>query len=162
MSPPRRCTAQTSTGRPCRAWAVRDANPPLCAAHGGGRQPIGAPQGNRNAETHGAYSSPLEGGHPKGGEGGVDLDERIADLDRRIIRLGQFIDGCTIGDPEATDGTITVADYIRLVALYGQLCSRLGRLMRDREQLAGGEPEELQQAINEALDSIRTELGVDL
>lgn len=28
-----RCTALTSAGRPCQAWAVRGSDPPRCAAH---------------------------------------------------------------------------------------------------------------------------------
>ena len=41
----------------CRAWAVRDSSPPLCAAHGGRKG--GAPPGNQNALTHGFYASTL-------------------------------------------------------------------------------------------------------
>lgn len=65
----RPCTATTANGRPCRAWAVHDTDPPRCAAHSGrttahsgrttahsGRTPrAGAPPGNHNARTHGFY-----------------------------------------------------------------------------------------------------------
>ena len=53
-----RCSATVRDGdstRPCRAWAVHETNPPLCSAHGGGERPVGAPEGNTNAVTHGFY-----------------------------------------------------------------------------------------------------------
>jgi hypothetical protein len=49
----RRCSATCANGKPCRAWALRGSEPPLCAAHSG---KVGAPPGNKNAQTHGYYS----------------------------------------------------------------------------------------------------------
>ncbi|MEA3376671.1 MAG: hypothetical protein U9R72_10815 [Chloroflexota bacterium] len=54
----RRCSAARADGRPCRAWAVRGTDPPLCAAHGGTDARIGAPPGNTNAVKHGHYRRP--------------------------------------------------------------------------------------------------------
>jgi hypothetical protein len=61
----RRCSATCANGKPCRAWALRGSEPALCAAHSG---KVGAPPGNKNAQTHGYYSRqvqpwlpPLEG-----------------------------------------------------------------------------------------------------
>ena len=71
-----------------------------------------------------------------------------------------ILDEVEVGDGE--EWTITVADYTRLVSLYGQLCFRLGRLMRDRQQLQGGEDSELESAIYEALDLAGEMLGVEL
>lgn len=45
----RHCTATKHDGTPCKAWAVRNSNPSLCAAHGGTTKQIGAPRGNQNA-----------------------------------------------------------------------------------------------------------------
>ena len=53
-------------------------------------------------------------------------------------------------------------DHAGLVALYGQLCSRLGRLLRDRLQVESAPDDELQQAINDALDIAGEVLGLDL
>jgi hypothetical protein len=57
-----KCTATSANGRPCKAWAVRDTSPPLCAAHSGRAIGAGAPSGNRNRADHGFYGRILENG----------------------------------------------------------------------------------------------------
>jgi hypothetical protein len=153
-----RCTATTRTGRPCRAWAVKGTDPPRCASHrrspsgdGGTGNRIGAPPGNTNAQTHGAYTQPPDTS--------VDLDARIADLNRRIEQLSTYIDHATIGP---NDGDIDVDQYARLLSLHGQLTSRLGRLLRDKQQISPEDDSLLQQAINNALDQASEILGVQL
>lgn len=128
------CTALTRAGAPCRAWAVPGSDPPRCATHGS------APQTDRSAPTHGDYAQ-------------VSLDDLIADLDGRIRELSGYIDRL---DLAAEPGL-----YARLVGLHGQLCSRLGRLLRDRQAL-GGEADGLQAAIDEALDLVAQTLQVDV
>ena len=148
-----RCSATTKAGKACRASPVTNSKPPRCAAHGGTTARIGAPPGNTNAETHGAYSD-------RGSTDAVDLDARIRDLNRRIERLSQYIDEAELGD--GTQGTITVDGYAKLANIHGQLTSRLGRLLRDKQQLDGGSGAELAQAIGDALDMASQVLGVDL
>ena len=174
---PRRCTASTVKGRPCRAWAKRGTDPPRCAAH---REQRGDPASPRPPVR--ASASPAEGEErsrhrfpdkseataslPPGaerrgptGQAGerVNLDERIAGLNRRIERLGQLIDSL-----DGSENDVPLAAYTKLVDLYGQLCSRLGRLMRDRQQLLGSGGDELEQAIQEALDLASEMLKVEL
>ena len=55
--PPTKCTATTAKRQPCKAWAQPGTDPPLCAAHNPAT-PTGAPRGNRNVQTHGAYTQP--------------------------------------------------------------------------------------------------------
>ena len=141
-----RCTALKHNQTPCKAWAVKETNPPRCAAHGGGKKPVGAPPGNKNAEKHGAYAQPKAAG--------PDIDERIADLNRRIESLSAYIDTHT--------ADLDTEILIKLLALHGQLSSRLGRLMRDRQILHGDDTSELQQAIEEALDIVSDFLEVQL
>ena len=138
------CTATTKKGNPCRNWAVHNSSPPRCSAHGGGERTVGAPEGNTNAQTHGAYAEQQQD---------VDLSVRINDLDRRIGNLSQYIDNHIELEPD---------EYRALLALYGQLCSRLGRLMRDRQQLTDEYTDELDQAMNEALDILSKDLGIKL
>ena len=92
-------------------------------------------------------------------DGEVDLTRRIADLDRRIQRLSDYIDHVIVGDEQ---GDISVNAYTKLVSLYGQLCSRLGRLMRDQQQLHGGEESEIDRAMSDALDMASEILGIEL
>lgn len=148
-----RCTATTAKHQPCRAWPVKGSNPPRCSAHGGTDARIGAPDGNTNAQTHGAYAQ-------QGEHNTVDLDVRIRDLNRRIERLSQYIDAAALGDGK--EDTLTITDYGKLVNIHGQLTSRLGRLLRDKQQLDGGSGAELEQAIGDALDLASEVLGLDL
>lgn len=52
-----RCGATTRCGQPCRSPAVRGGL--RCRMHGG--KGSGAPQGNRNAQKHGAYNAKVRG-----------------------------------------------------------------------------------------------------
>jgi hypothetical protein len=129
-----RCTAMTAIGTPCKAWAVRGSDPPRCAAHGGGQA---APPPDKVGEA-----------------GSLSLDAAIADLYRRLGQLSAYIDD-RLADLEP-------GLYARLASLQGQLTSRLGRLLRDRQQLQGDAADQLIQAVHQALDDISTEWGVEL
>ena len=85
-----------------------------------------------------------------------DLDARIADLDRHIQVLS-----CPM-DQHADAPEMPV--YLKLMDLYGQLTSRLGRLMRDRRQIVEdeGPATELSRAVDHALDQLSVEWGLDL
>ena len=174
MDERRRCEAMTKAGTRCRAWAVRGSDPPRCVSHGGSAYEPGPP-GNRNAEKHGVYSqaphpaSPRTRGEEKDGSWVEedrtwgeenDLADLIADLERRIAQLSAYLDQVKVGN--GTGGTATVDEYVRLVALHGQLCSRVGRLMRDQQQLRGEDDPELQAAMNQALDLAGEILGLEL
>ena len=140
---PRRCSATTQAGQPCRAYAVRDTDPPLCAIHAG-RAVGGAPKGNRNAVTHGFYAS-------------TDISDVILDLAAKQAQLSTLIDACFAQlDPR------TIPDLARLLALHGQNASRIGRLLRDRQALAPETTDELTDAINAALDELGSEWLIDL
>jgi hypothetical protein len=165
---PQRCTALKSNQTPWKAWARPGTDPPRCAAYGAATRKVGAPTGNRNAQTHGVYASGPQGHPPaecstlraKRGRqsdadvrGPPDLDAVIADLSRRIDQLSDYIDR-NIAELDAEA-------YAKLAALQGQLSSRLGRLLRDRQQLVG-DADELTKAIEGALDEIREEWGIDV
>jgi len=134
----RKCSASCASGRPCRAWAVRGSD--LCAAHSG---LVGAPRGNKNRQTHGAYSQPdfkIEG-----------IESLVADLQAKQTRLSQMIDRCD--EPET---------LVTLMALHAQIASRIGRLLRDKRLLAGDSVDDLFNALGKVLEEVRDTLGVDL
>lgn len=141
----RRCTKTKDDGTPCKAWAVRGSDPPLCGAHGGGRARPGAPVGNKNAEKHGAYVAAPGG----------DLDRRIAELNRKIARLSDYIDANF--DDSMADGTLQ-----GLLDAYGRLVSRVGRLERDRQAVTGGDVDALDADFEQALAVVSEILGLDL
>ena len=65
--------------------------------------------------------------------------------------------------PNSFVSTITIQDDAKLVALQGQLCSRLARLLREQQPLQQTSQDDfLQQCMNEALDRASEILGVDL
>jgi hypothetical protein len=83
-----------------------------------------------------------------------DLDARIAALNRRIEQLEQQID--------AHRHELAPKEFAALAGLQGQMVSRLGRLMRDRQALGGGAADELQYDVDEALEIVSRALGIDL
>jgi hypothetical protein len=52
----RLCSHHTKQGRPCRAWAIRGSDPPVCSIHARKTVSPGAPSGNTYALKHGYYS----------------------------------------------------------------------------------------------------------
>jgi hypothetical protein len=145
-----RCTATTSQGAPCRAWAVRGSDPPRCAPHGGGSCPVGAPADNDNARVHGYYAMPDK--EPQ------SIEEVIADLSQKQAALSGLIAN-GISNPN-TD--LTKEDLVKIFAIHGQNASRLGKLLRDQRALSGEAADGIAAAIGRALDELSTELGVDL
>jgi hypothetical protein len=139
------CSATTRSGRPCRGRAIRDTDPPLCSAHGGAASSPGAPKGNVNAQTHGAYTVPKT----------PNLAARISDLDDQIQSLDTYIESKQMKD-------ISADELATLLNLYGQLVSRLGRLMRDQRALSGEAADGISGAIAQALDELSSILGIDL
>jgi hypothetical protein len=140
---PRRCSATTKAGSQCRAFAVRGTDPPLCSIHAG-ITVGGAPQGNRNAVTHGFYAS-------------TDISDVILDLASKQAQLSQLIDACF----EKLDPR-TIPDLARLLALHGQNASRIGRLLRDRQALTSETSDELTDAIDAALDELANGWQIEL
>jgi hypothetical protein len=101
--------------------------------------------GNKNAETHGAYSL-VPGG---------DLDRRIAELNRKIERLSNYID-------EQFDQLMKDDTLQGLLDAYGRLVSRVGRLERDRQAVTGGGVDVLDADFDKALVIVSEILGMDL
>jgi hypothetical protein len=118
-------------------------DPPRCAIHAG-RATGGAPPGNRNAVTHGFYTTPDLSGDPK-----IDLNRVILDLAAKQAQLSAMIDHC-VQDINGHD----LRDIARLMALHAQTASRLGRLLRDQEALSDN--------TTDILHELSEEWGVEL
>jgi hypothetical protein len=99
--------------------------------------------GNKIARKHGAYAA-VEGS-PAG------LRVRIDDLATKIDRLSAYID--------AHFGELEPDQIKALMALHGQLSSRLGWLKRNQCQLTGDEGGELADAIHQLLVALSEAWG---
>ena len=83
-----------------------------------------------------------------------DLDTVIADLQRRHGELVDFID--------AHKDQMRAGQFITAIDYQGRLANRIGRLLRDRQQLAGDQDGALEEAISEALAIVGDAWGVAL
>ncbi len=132
----RRCEANRADGKPCNAWALRASEPPRCASHSG---LTGAPAGNRNAEKHGGYSRPVDEI--------LCIEDAVEDLQFRLTNLTHFVD-------ESEDR----ADMMAALALYGQMISRYGRLLRDKRALSGKSADSILEMIGKTAEELATDL----
>jgi hypothetical protein len=156
MSQSQKCTELTASGTPCKAWAVHGTDPPRCAAHGGGKAPVGAPPGNRNAETHGFYSQPRT--DARSCVSCVSTPASIDDIFNGLAEKQAQLDRYITDNLPDLDAEVV----IKLLGLYAQNASRLSRILRDRAAITGETADELDDAISEALRLASHELGVDL
>ena len=84
----------------------------------------------------------------------MGLAAQIADLDRRIARLGDHIDAC--------QADLETLGLVRLLDLHSKMMGRVTRMRQALDQMRGDDKGGLAQAIQEALDEIGQEWGIDL
>ena len=147
---PTRCTAITSRGDPCRAWAAHDTNPPLCAAHAGRAAGAGGPEGDQEHPTTGFYSRAIadeELADLVSLAGSDDLSDEIGAVRvalRRVLRaLGE--------DPDLITPEMAAMVFVgaRTVA----------RLLRDRRAISGGAAKGMIAGMDQVLAELGDELG---
>lgn len=152
----------------CRAWAMRDSDPPICSVHAGrpydpgpGKS-VGAPPGNDNALFHGLYSAFLRDadGNPVEGADATTLDGEIAITRIGLLRvLTMLLTGSTGGTrPRRLD----TADIARLVGLAFQGARTVARLLEIRHDLGGDGDDGFLATINETLDELSEKWGFQL
>jgi hypothetical protein len=171
----------------CRAWAIRDLDPPRCAAHTYGKDSphpgprIGAPPGNRNHLVHGFYATiftrqELADLVASAGDTSLDAEIAIARVAlRRILHMlvtghtpaPQVEDGAALVAPDAGDSApagrpLTAVDYARFIALAFQGVSVVARLLRARHDLGGAESDPILAAFGQVLDELGEEWQIDL
>jgi hypothetical protein len=151
---PQPCSATNRNGRPCKAYALRDSNPPLCSAHSRRNQGAGAPAGNQNRTTHGFYSR-------------IYTLEEIADLVAHAIN--DSLDDEIAAARVATRRVLTqlhddldADSYAKLAGLVLDGTNTIARLLRTRRALSGDAADGIAGAIAQALDELANEWGVEL
>ena len=156
-TPSRPCSQLTAAGEPCRAWAIRGSDPPLCSAHAGRNVGAGAPLGNQNARTHGFYAAAFtapEVARLLAGAGGTSLDAEIVCA---RIALHRILHHLTAVSPDRHP-----RDYIRFATLVLQGARTVSRLLRDNHALGGTPPGELAAILDRALEELTEEGHVEL
>jgi hypothetical protein len=76
------------------------------------------------------------------------IEDAVEDLQYRLTNLTHFID-------QAEDK----ADMMPALALYGQMISRYGRLLRDARALSGDSADSILELMGKAAEELATELG---
>ena len=80
----------------------------------------------------------------------------VLDLLAKQDRLSRYIDTC-LGDQKTP-----VPDLARLLAIHSQNAARLGRLLRDKRALSDRAADAMTAAIDQALDELSAEWGIEL
>lgn len=147
MTPPQKCSHSTASGRPCKAWAIRDTDPPTCSAHQGRS---GAPAGNQNARSHGFYSRVIEEHELADlialGDN-ISLDDEIALCRVAIRRLAASLQAETQDDDAPTN-------LEKIASLMFAGSRTVARLLRDKRVISGEAAATLAAAFSTALDEI--------
>jgi hypothetical protein len=160
----RRCSHTTARGQPCRAWALRDSDPPTCSTHArrpfeagpDGARTAGAPPGNQNSVTHGFYANALsrqEVADVMKTLGLPTLEPEIACARVALRRVFAFLNN---------PAELSAREQARLVSIAFNGARTVARLLREHYAIVGKPPTELAQAINEALDSLSEEWDIPL
>ncbi len=156
--PSRKCSHTTTAGKPCRAWAIRGSQPPLCAAHAGRTKSAGAPPANLNRRQHGFYSTSLDPAEI------ADLVTFADDLSLNDeIAVARVILRRVMGHLQHPDlQHIAIDDLARLSSLILAGTRTVARLLRDQRALSGDAADGFAGAIAQALDELSTEIGIQL
>ncbi len=105
-----KCSAMTAAGKACKAWAVRESDPPLCSAHAGRNVGAGGKAGNSNALKHGFYSSAMTSEELRvleESELKMSLDDELALMRLSLRRLLKY----------ARDEDLTAENYFTVMKL---------------------------------------------
>jgi len=145
---PQKCTATTRRGMPCRRWATRDSDPPLCPTHDS------HPREDEPGATAGFYLPAL---WPE------ELDRSVQQKDLTLDEEISLARVCLLRMAEAlkANGNLTPEQRIRLAALIFRGASTVARLLRDRQAVSGEAGDSLSSVLNRAVDEATRELGVE-
>jgi hypothetical protein len=86
------------------------------------------------------------------------INNVIRDLAERQRRLSAYIES----QIESGEGHLSANEIARILGLHGQNAVRLGRLLRERQALAGESTDAIVKAIEKALDKLAADWGVEI
>jgi len=157
-----RCAAVRPDGTPCRAWAVRGSDPPLCNAHAAAAQRRAGPALSTTTRPPqpvpdrpaAARQSPAlaAAALPTDPPGPLSLSDEIA-----IARLTLHRAVTLLDSPD-----LDIADLAHLAGLVLSGTRIVARLLRDQRAISGTSADGIAGAIAQALDEMGTEWGLSL
>ena len=153
----RRCSGRRADGRPCRGWALKESEPPLCYVH--------AKQAASRAKSAGAG----EREEPEK----QDFYSRHYTLEEVADRVGLAMDDSLDDEIAATriavrrvmeqlKKELTADEYAHMASLIFRGTNTVARLLRVRRSLSEDMQSEFEQGIGEALDVVGDDVGLDL
>ncbi|MCW7072212.1 MAG: hypothetical protein OCU12_07825 [Methanophagales archaeon] len=159
----RQCSATTAKGEPCKAYAMHDSDPPICAVHAKRNKGRGAKPGNQNSRQHGFYGqtyTPEEIADLIAYAEDMTIDDEIAAARVALRRVMQVI-----STAELPSGTAGYLESLELTANLAPLIftgtNSIARLLRTKRALDGKSSDGIAAAIAQALDELNTEFGSD-
>ncbi len=144
-----RCASTTKKGQPCRAWSIRDRQPPACSAHAGRNTGAGAPAGNQNRVTHGFYAGDFterELADLVSLAGAIDLIDEMAVARIHLRRLTSFL--------SKRFEDIPAGNLASISPLITTSLNTIANLIRTHHLVTGGSASDIGAAINQALDEL--------
>lgn len=143
----RRCSARRKDGRPCRAWAVRDSQPALCASHR--NLAAGDDPDAQDFDLH-AYT----------------LDE-LADLIYRREQQSlrdelRFTQAGVLAILRRWKGELTEDEFARLMTLLHSSARTITGIIRAQQAAAKRDKDQLPAHRAAALSDLGAEWGMDL
>jgi hypothetical protein len=143
----RRCSARRKDGRPCRAWAVRDGQPPLCARHRNL-----ATSDDQDAQEFDLHAYTLD-----------ELAEHIFRQEQEILRDQlRFTQAGVLAVLRRWKGELTEAEFDRLMALLFSGARTITGIIRAQQAEAKRGKERLPAHRAAALSDLGAEWGMDL
>jgi hypothetical protein len=103
-------------------------------------------------------SEPAADSPPAGDKPLPTINNVIRDLAERQRRLSAYIES----QIESGEGHLSANEIARILGLHGQNAVRLGRLLRERQALAGESTDAIVKAIEKALDKLAADWGVEI
>jgi len=161
----RRCSRVSRNGHNCRSWAVRGSDPPQCAAHGGKRTEAGDDEESPWSFYHTALSD-LEA---------ADLlllptDQSLADeiaaarvaLRRVLVKLQSGMTNDVDKQGHDFQRELTPSEYARLSSLIFAGAKTVAKLLQEQRGLSNKSADGITGAVNQALDELSGDWGIDL
>lgn len=152
MSSKRRCSGRRADGRPCRGWALRESEPPLCYAHSrdgyGGDDDSTIPA---KQDFYSRYYTLEEIADMVGMAMDNTLDDELAATRIAVRRVMQQL-----------KNELTADEYAHMASLIFRGTNTVARLLRIKRSLSKEMESDFEAGIGEALNGYGDEVGLDL